>query len=130
MKKKSDIEITEAGESVLLEGKWKYRENYGYGMAEGELILEQDGEKISGKIIFTDKVEEESPYMIQELVRGEIDENKVKLKAYDFDIIDSDHDVHYELDNWFGIIVDHNTIKGVSRDNQEVEGSFVFERMN
>jgi len=39
-----------------LTGKWKYKENYGFGIAEGELYLKQEGELLSGKIVFTDKL--------------------------------------------------------------------------
>ena len=41
-----------------LTGKWRYIENYGYGVAEGELYLKQKGQMLAGRIVFTDKVEE------------------------------------------------------------------------
>ena len=47
-----------------LTGKWRYIENYGYGVAEGELYLKQKGQTLAGRIVFTDKVEGESSYMI------------------------------------------------------------------
>ena len=49
-----------------LTGKWKYKEDYGYGVAEGELFLKQEGNDLSGRIIFTDKLEGEEGYMVQE----------------------------------------------------------------
>ena len=73
-----------------LTGKWRYIENYGYGVAEGELYLKQKGQTLAGRIVFTDKVEGES---------------------------------------WFGLLVDDNTIKGVSKDGQGVEGYFEFEKV-
>ena len=45
-----------------LTGKWRYIENYGYGVAEGELYLKQKGQTLAGRIVFTDKVEGESSY--------------------------------------------------------------------
>lgn len=112
-----------------LTGKWKYREDYGYGFTEGELVLQQKGNKLSGRIIFTDKVEGEEGYMIQEFVTGEVEELKVRLDAQEFDIIHSEHTVDYELDSWFGILVDGATVKGISQDDQGIEGDFVFEKM-
>ena len=112
-----------------LTGKWRYREEYGYGMTEGELVLTQEGEQLSGRIIFTDRMDDEEEYMIQEFVRGWVRDRKVKLEAYEYDIIHSEHEVVYELDCWFGILLDEGTIKGISEDNQGVEGYFVFERM-
>ena len=41
-----------------LTGKWRYIENYGYGVAEGELYLKQKGQTLAGRIVFTDKVED------------------------------------------------------------------------
>ena len=52
-----------------LTGKWRYIENYGYGVAEGELYLKQKGQMLAGRIVFTDKVEGESSYMIQEFLK-------------------------------------------------------------
>ena len=63
--KKLKVSKKKSGKGVDLTGKWKYTENYGYGTAEGELYLKQDGKKLSGKIVFTDNLEGEEPYMIQ-----------------------------------------------------------------
>ena len=89
-----------------LTGKWRYIENYGYGVAEGELYLKQKGQTLAGRIVFTDKVE-----------------------AVEFDIIHSEFPITYQLDHWFGLLVDDNTIKGVSKDGQGVEGYFEFEKV-
>lgn len=113
-----------------LTGKWKYIENYGYGVAEGELYLKQEGDKLSGRIVFTDKMEGERSYMIQEFLTGSIEGRKVKIEAVEFDIIHAEFSVTYELDTWFGLLVDEVTIKGVSVDDQGVEGYFEFEKVN
>lgn len=113
-----------------LTGKWKYSENYGYGISKGEVFLKQEGNQLSGRIVFTDQVEGEEPYMIQEFLSGEIDGRKVKLEAKEFDIIHTEVPINYELDSWFGMIMDEDTIKGVSVDGQGVEGYFVFLRSN
>ena len=81
-----------------LTGKWRYIENYGYGVAEGELYLKQKGQTLAGRIVFTD-------------------------------IIHSEFPITYQLDHWFGLLVDDNTIKGVSKDGQGVEGYFEFEKV-
>lgn len=116
-------------QTMELAGKWRYREEYGYGTAEGELVLTQEGEELSGRIIFTDKMEDEEGYMIQEFVKGWVRDRKVKLEAYEYDIVHAEHEVVYELDAWFGILVDDATIKGISEDDQGIEGYFVFEKM-
>ena len=112
-----------------LTGKWHYEENYTYGRTKGELILEQAGEQLRGKIIFTDKVNGESSYMIQETVAGYVDGDRVRLQAEEYDVIYADEEVAYELDNWFGTIVDENMISGLSKDAQGVVGHFSFVRM-
>lgn len=114
---------------IDLTGKWKYKENYGYGITEGELFLKQEGNELSGRIIFTDKPKEEEPYMLQEFLKGSIEEHKVKLDAIEVDIIHSEHEIYYELDSWFGVLVDDVTIMGVSVDTQGVEGNFSFEKI-
>ena len=109
-----------------LTGKWKYSEHYG----EGELYLKQEGRKLSGRIVFSDRLEGEEPYMIQEFLAGEIHERKVRLEATEYDIIHSEYKISYELDSWFGLLVEEGVIKGVSSDDQGVEGYFVFEKVN
>lgn len=109
-----------------LTGKWKYFENYGYGVAEGELYLKQKGKQLSGRIVFTDRLKGEAPYMIQEFLEGKLDGRKVHLESKEFDIIHADYTVNYELDSWFGLLVDDMTIKGVSVDDQGIEGYFEF----
>ena len=111
-----------------LTGKWKYKEDYGYGVAEGELFLKQEGNDMSGRIIFTDKLEGEEGYMLQEFLVGRLEEHKVKLDAEEFDIIHSEQEIEYELDSWFGILVDADTIVGVSKDGQGIKGKFTFTR--
>lgn len=113
-------------EKMNLTGKWKYFENYGYGVAEGELYLKQEGKQLSGRIVFTDRLKGEAPYMIQEFLKGCLEERKVRLEAREFDIIHADFSVSYELDSWFGLLVDDKTIKGVSVDDQGIEGYFEF----
>ncbi|WP_419545308.1 hypothetical protein [Odoribacter laneus] len=116
------------GFRIELTGKWKYRENYGYGVAEGEVVLQQEKNKLSGRIIFTDKTEGDGTSMIQEFLSGEIEGLKVRIQAREFDVIYSEHKIEYKLDNWFGILVDKVTIKGISVDEQGIEGYFVFEK--
>lgn len=112
-----------------LTGKWKYTENYGYGEAKGEVYLKQEGNVLSGRIVFTDQVEGEEPYMIQEFFAGELDGRKVRLEAKEFDVIHAEGAVTYELDSWFGMVMDGDTIKGVSVDEKGVEGYFLFVRI-
>lgn len=112
-----------------LTGKWRYFENYGNGVVEGELYLKQEGKELSGRIVFSDRLKGEVPYMIQEFLTGIQEEKKVKLEATGFDVIHADFPVSYELDYWFGLLVDETTIRGVSRDEQGIEGYFVFEKL-
>ncbi|MCC8173766.1 MAG: hypothetical protein LIO65_05100, partial [Odoribacter sp.] len=96
---------------IDLSGKWNYTENYGYGTAKGELVLKQEGEQLSGRIIFSDLSEDNEEFMVQEFLEGKIEGVKVWLNAKEFDIIYSEHSIHYELDNWFGILVEEDVIK-------------------
>lgn len=113
---------------IDLNGKWDYTENYGYGMAKGELHIKQDGDRIEGRIIFTDTVFGEQSFMIQEFLEGSIEEGVLFLQAVDYDIILSDEEVSYELDSWEGNILSNNLIHGTSTDDQGVAGNFEFKR--
>ncbi|WP_372752916.1 hypothetical protein [Labilibaculum sp.] len=112
-----------------LTGKWLYEEDYGYGKAKGELLLTQDGKKLSGKIIFSENIEDEDTFMIQEKLEGDITVNRIQLKAIEYDVIHSDFEIRYELDSWDGMLINETTIEGDSLDTQGVAGSFKFEKV-
>jgi hypothetical protein len=112
-----------------LTGKWLYEEDYGYGKAKGELLLTQKGKKLSGKIIFTENVEDDDTFMIQEKLEGDIMVNRIRLKAIEYDVIHSDFEIRYELDSWEGMLINETTIEGDSLDSQGVTGSFKFEKL-
>ena len=112
-----------------LTGKWKYQEDYTYGKANGELVLRQEGDNLSGKIIFSDAIEGLEPFMLQEMVSGYVDGDRVKLEAVDYDIIYSETEVLYELDCWFGRLTGEDEISGMSKDVQGIVGHFSFVRM-
>lgn len=116
-------------ETIDLSGKWKYTEDYGYGLANGELHISQEGTKIKGKIIFTDRLKDEDPFMIQEFVEGSIINNKIVIDAIDWDIIHSEKEIIYELDSWSGDIISEILIKGKSMDDQGIEGNFEFKKI-
>ena len=113
-----------------LTGKWKYFENYGEGVAEGELYLRQEGSRLFGRIVFLDRLKGEEAYMVQEFLTGSVEERKVSLDATEFDVIDSDNSVSYKLDSWFGILVEDAFIKGASVDAQGVTGNFEFVKVD
>ncbi len=112
-----------------LTGKWLYEEDYGYGNAKGELLLKQEGRKLSGKIIFSENVDDTDTFMIQEELEGEIILNRIRLKATEYDIIHADYEIRYELDSWDGMLINETTIEGDSLDDQGVSGSFKFEKV-
>ncbi|PKQ62497.1 hypothetical protein BZG02_12285 [Labilibaculum filiforme] len=112
-----------------LTGKWIYEEDYGYGIAKGELLLTQIGKKLSGKIIFSENIEAEDTFMIQETLEGEVNLNRVQLKAIEYDIIHADFEINYELDSWDGMLINETTIEGDSLDDQGISGSFKFHRV-
>lgn len=112
-----------------LTGKWIYEEDYGYGTAHGELILVQEGKKLSGKIIFSENADSNETFMIQEKIEGEINQNRIKIRATEYDIIHADYDIRYELDSWEGMMINETMIEGESLDDQGIAGSFRFTKI-
>lgn len=117
------------GKIVDLSGKWKYKEDYGYGLANGELHISHEGNKIQGRIIFTDNIHNEKEFMIQEFVEGVVIESKIVIDAVAWDIIHSDKEISYELDSWSGDIVSSKLIRGKTIDKQGIEGEFEFTKI-
>lgn len=127
------MKVTESNKDCMkkgidLKGKWHYTENYGFGLAKGVMHIYQNGDTIEGKIIFTDTVYGETSFMIQESLEGRVEGDKLFLRAVDFDVIHADEELSYELDSWEGDVLSETLIRGISTDEQGIEGEFEFKK--
>ena len=113
-----------------LTGTGSYEEEYTNGKAKGELYLRQEGEKLSGRVVFTDQIQGEEPYMIQEFMEGSISGRKIKLEAKAYDVIHSESEICYDLDRWIGVVLRDHYITGMSTDKQQADGYFTLKKLN
>lgn len=81
---------------------------------------------MSGRIIFTDKLEGEEGYMLQEFLVGRLEEHKVKLVPKSLILFIPNTRSSTSWIVGLGILVDADTIVGVSNVGQGIEGKFTF----
>lgn len=108
-------------------GRWSFNEDFGFGKDEGFTELTQEGENIKGVFVYTERIEGETPFRVQQDVKGTFIDNKLKVSGTAVEILDSEIEFEYHLDTWEGVMNNKNQIVGHSYDNHECFGVFVME---
>ncbi len=111
-----------------LTGKWKFREEFDFGIDEGTAEFIQDGNGIKGELLFTEKIEDDPDFEVHSTVKGFVDDNNVFFDVIKF-VIDSNADIEYFPEKREGIVNIQGQIVGSSVDEQGICGVFIMERM-
>ncbi|MRT92064.1 hypothetical protein [Ancylomarina sp. 16SWW S1-10-2] len=110
-----------------ISGRWSFTEDFGFGKDEGFAELTQEGENIKGVLVYTERIEDETPFRVQQEFKGTFKENKLEIMGTAVEILDSEIEIEYHLDTWEGILNDKKQIVGHSYDKHECFGVFVME---
>ncbi len=110
-------------------GKWTYKEDFEYGISEGEVTLTQEGNELSGIFNFCEKVENNYEIEVVEKVAGTIKDGKVLLQSIEVKATQDGKKIDY-LSNTFDVhLVSENKLVGSTYDCEEICGVFVLERV-
>jgi len=115
-------------EDFDITGRWKFREDFGFGTDSGYAQLIQKGVLINGIFQFAEQIEGEETFIVKQEVSGRLEGNKISLKAHSCEILFSEDDIVYELDAWEGEIMQDGRIEGSSKDSEGTGGAFKMER--
>lgn len=110
-----------------ISGRWSFNEDFGFGKDEGFAEFTQEGEDIKGILVYTERIEEETPFRVQQEIEGNFDGHKLKITGTAVEILDAEEEIEYHLDSWEGILNNKNQIVGHSYDDHECFGVFVME---
>lgn len=113
---------------INLTGRWKFQEDFGFGKDSGYAELYQKGSRLKGVLRFSEQIEGEETFIVKQEVVGQIIGTKIKIKSHSCEILFSDEDIIYELDNWEGELLTDGRIVGNSVDSEGTGGSFAMER--
>lgn len=112
-----------------LTGKWQFFEQFDAGFDMGYALLKQVGDRISGTLTYTEYIYEESSFLINIEVEGELQEDRLMLQGKSYEVLDSPYAIQYCLDDRIAEITDPDRIEGHSVDDQDLEGRFVLRRL-
>ncbi|WP_421765460.1 hypothetical protein [Ekhidna sp.] len=122
---------TEKIQQYDLTGEWEILEEYQSGRTKGDVVLTQDGNKLSGVLILNDWMHTSDGkvniFTIEERVLGEIIDDKVNIEGIEMKVIYGKID-NYNLDAWEGTILNNENIVGNSRDAIGVTGNFILKK--
>ncbi len=110
-----------------ISGRWSFNEDFGFGKDEGFAEFKQDGENITGVLVYTERIEGDTPFRVQQDILGTFNGQELKITGTAVEILDSEEEIEYHLDTWEGILNDKNQIVGHSYDDHECFGVFVME---
>ncbi|MFT5750258.1 MAG: hypothetical protein ACI93S_001534 [Ancylomarina sp.] len=110
-----------------ISGRWSFTEDFGFGKDEGFAEFTQEGENITGVLVYTERIEDETPFRVQQDIQGTFNGQELKITGTAVEILDVEEEIKYYLDTWEGVLNDKNQIVGHSYDDHECFGVFVME---
>lgn len=110
-------------------GRWSFNEDFGFGKDEGFAELTQNGENITGVLVYTERIEGDTPFRVQQEIKGTYSDQKLAIQGTAVEILDAEEEIEYHLDTWEGILNDKGQIVGHSYDDHECFGVFVMEKL-
>lgn len=110
-----------------LTGRWTFNEDFGFGKDEGFVELTQVGEALTGLVVYTERIEDETPFRVQQHIVGGFDGVNLKMTGINVELLDIEKEFEYHLDTWEGILNASNQIVGHSYDDHDCFGVFVME---
>jgi hypothetical protein len=111
----------------IISGRWSFKEDFGFGKDEGFAEFEQVGEKITGCVVYTERIEDEIPFRVQQNIEGSFDGTHLVVSGTKVELLDVETPFEYHLDTWEGILNANHQIVGHSYDNHDCFGVFVME---
>ncbi len=112
-----------------ISGRWHFKEDFGFGTDEGFAELKQHGEIVTGVVVYTEKIDEETPFRVEQFVKGTFKDRKLIITGTKVNLFDVEKQFEYNLDTWEGELNKNNQIVGHSYDNHDCFGVFVMEKI-
>jgi hypothetical protein len=111
-----------------ISGKWKFSEEFECGLDNGFAVFFQDGEKITGYLEYTERIDDDEPFFVRQEITGKIHGNRINLKGER--VLDKNSSVlnDYNLDILEGTLTHEGKIVGHSFDSDDICGVFVLTR--
>ncbi|MBR8537411.1 hypothetical protein KDU71_17720 [Carboxylicivirga sediminis] len=113
-----------------LTGQWHFFEQFEAGFDMGYAILKQNGEQITGTLVYREYIYEEGSFLIAIRVEGEVIEDRLMLRGQSYEIIEAPFAIEYCLDDRIAELTNPHKIEGHSVDDQNLEGRFILRRVN
>ncbi len=111
-----------------LSGKWRFKEDFGFGKDEGYAELMHSGDVINGNLEYTEFIENENSFKVKCELEGKVENNSVIFNVTKFKILSSAEPIEYYPEQREGIVNANGQIVGSSEDEQGICGVFVFDR--
>ncbi|BDD10784.1 hypothetical protein FUAX_32160 [Fulvitalea axinellae] len=112
-----------------LRGRWRFEEDFHYGLAKGILILHQKKNHVHGTLTLTEFPLDGPPFKIEETVEGKIDGDMLKLRGTAYKVLQADGELIYELDAWNGHITDKKLIVGSGKGGKRINTVFTLRKV-
>jgi len=111
---------------IDISGKWLYKEDFGYGVDTGYAILEQENDRVTGFIKYTEQIEGDITFMIKQQVEGDFDGLTLRIKGVAVETMPLEEAEGYSFDVWEGSMANPKKISGKSVDETGIYGNFTF----
>lgn len=111
-----------------ISGKWLFSEDFETGVNSGFAFLDQEDDRITGRLELTEQLHDETPIHVVQEIEGLVMGGKIIFKGNEFKLMNGTEDCEYALDSWEGILNSEGKIVGSSIDEQGICGVFIMEK--
>ena len=109
-----------------VQGKWHFKEDFGYGVDEGEMTIRQEGCKISGSMVYEERIKDDQPFTVCVDIEGMCVDDQIRFKGVSYEIFGIDDNCIFNLEVRHGKILNDSLIEGTSMDSDGIEGHFIM----
>jgi hypothetical protein len=111
-----------------IQGIWHFKEDFGYGIDEGEMTIHQQGHKLSGTMVYEERISGDQPFVVCVDFEGMIIDSQIRFRGIDYEVFDVEDDWVFNLEERHGIMISNDLIQGTSMDVDGIEGKFILTR--
>ncbi|MCT4614079.1 MAG: hypothetical protein N4A49_04290 [Marinifilaceae bacterium] len=108
-----------------ISGEWSFNEDFGFGTDTGIATITQEGVKLKGLIQYTEKIEDEESFEVEQYFEGELIGDDFTIEGI---FVKTSKDIEYNIDTWEGKLTSPDMIIGHSYDNCGCFGVFRLKR--
>lgn len=112
-----------------LTGFWHFKEEFDFGKKEGEARLFQNGDKISGSLVFREMTDSGESLIVHVTIKGLVSKDTITINDSGYTVLAGGIDTDYIPEEREGVLNIQGQIVGSVLDKDAIGGVFVMNKL-